>query len=81
MKRIYLKPEIFNIQCIEETIMLTESESARNIGGGPTQDSENPLTPGVNDWKDENQDPYANHGPGSGGAGNRSKTGMIWDEW
>ena len=81
MKRIYLKPEMFVIKYIEEAIMLSESESAREIGGGPTQDPENPMTPGVEDWDDEDDDPYQGGGQGSGGGGNRSKSGMIWDEW
>ena len=79
MKRIYLKPEMFIIKYIEEAIMLSESESTRNIGGGPTQDPEKPLTPGVNEWSDENQDPYGNQG--QDGHTNRAKSGMIWDEW
>lgn len=81
MKRIYLKPEVFAIRCIEEAVMLSESESARNVAGGPTEDREKPLTPGVEDWTDPDDDPYQGGGQGSGGSGNRSKSGMIWDEW
>ena len=81
MKRIYLKPEMFIIKYIEEAIMLSESESTRNIGGGPTQDSEKPLTPGVEDWNNKDDDPYQGGGQGNNGEGNRSKSGMIWDEW
>jgi hypothetical protein len=80
MKRIYLKPEMFIIKYIEEAIMLSESESTRNIGGGPTQDPENPLTPGVEDWTNEDDDPYQGGGQGGNGAGNRSKGG-LWDDW
>lgn len=79
MKCIYLKPEVFAIRCIEEAVMLSESESTRNISGGPTTDPEKPLTPGVNEWDKEDTDPYAGHGQGPGG--NRAKSGMIWDEW
>lgn len=81
MKRIYLKPEVFAIRCIEEAIMLSESESERNVSGGPTQDDDKPLTPKVEDWTDPDEDPYQGGGQGSGGGGNRSKSGMIWDEW
>lgn len=81
MKCIYLKPEILAINCIEEAIMLSESQNERNVDGGPTQDSENPLPPGVSEWEDNDQDPYGGAGQGSGGGGNRSKSGMIWDEW
>lgn len=81
MKRIYLKPEMFIIKYIDEAIMLSESESERNIAGGPTEDPENPLTPGVEDWTDPDDDPYQGGGQGSGGGGNRSKSAQIWDEW
>lgn len=84
MKRIYLKPEVFTVNCMQEGIMLTPSESTRNVGGGPTsKDNTNdkPLTPGVNEWTEEDQDPYGGKGQGTGGAGSRSKSGMIWDEW
>ena len=81
MKRIYLKPETLTILCIEEAIMLSESETQRNVDGGPTQTDEKPLTPKVEDWTDPDEDPYQGGGQGSGGSGNRSKSGMIWDEW
>lgn len=81
MKRIYLKPETLTILCIEEAIMLSKSESERNVSGGPTQDDDKPLTPKVEDWTNSDEDPYQGGGQGSGGSGNRSKSGMIWDEW
>ena len=81
MKRIYLKPEMVTINCIEEAIMLSESQNERNIGGGPTQDPEKPLTPGVSEWTSDDQDPYGGAGQGSGGGGNRSKSNTIWDDW
>ena len=81
MKRIYLKPETLAILCIEEAIMLSESETQRNVGGGPTQTDEKPLTPQVEDWTDPDEDPYQSGGQGNNGDGNRAKSGMIWDEW
>ena len=81
MKRIYLKPETLAIQCVEEAIMLSESETQRNVDGGPTQTDEKPLTPQVQDWTDPDEDPYQGGGQGNNGDGNRSKSGMIWDEW
>jgi hypothetical protein len=81
MKRIYLKPEVFIVKYMERAIMLTASESTRNVGGGPTQDPTNPLTPGVEDWNNSDDDPYQGGGQGSGGAGNRAKGFGAWDEW
>ena len=81
MKCIYLKPETLAILCIEEAIMLSESETQRNVAGGPTQTDEKPLTPEVEDWTDPDEDPYQGGGQGNNGDGNRSKSGMIWDEW
>lgn len=84
MKRIYLKPEIFSVNYIEEAIMLTQSESERNVSGGPTEKpdgDDKPLTPGVEEWTDPDDDPYGGEGSGTGGSGNRSKSGMLWDEW
>ena len=81
MKRIYLKPETLTILCIEEAIMLSESETQRNVDGGPTQTDEKPLTPQVQDWTDPDVNPYQGGGQGNNGDGNRAKSSMIWDEW
>ena len=78
MKRIYIKPEMVAMTCYIESVMLSKSESPREIAGGPYDDAgEKPLGPGVMDYNNPDIDPYGGHGQGSGGSGNRSKD---WDD-
>ena len=89
MKLIYLQPvtEVIT-SCYAETplmansILTPESDNERGIGGGPTNTGGGgtnlPVDAGETDG---NTDPYGGKGSGTGGDGNRSKTGMIWDEW
>ena len=78
MKRIYIKPEMVTLTCYIESVMLSKSESTRNIAGGPIEDAgDKPLAPGVMDYNDPDIDPYGGHGQGTGGGGNRSKD---WDD-
>jgi len=78
MKKCYMKPDCaVTAVNFAESYMLTDSESARNVGGDPT----NQGLPGTVGETDENTDPYHGHGQGSGGAGNRSKWGNLWDDF
>ena len=78
MKKCYMKPECAVIALgFTESHMLTDSESTRNVGGEPT----NQGLPGTVGETDENTDPYGGHGQGSGGNGNRSKYGNLWDDF
>lgn len=79
MKRIYIKPEMVAVTCKMESVMLSKSESPREIAGGPYDDAgEKSLPSGVLDYTDpETQDPFGGHGQGTGGGGNRSKD---WDD-
>ena len=82
MKMVYKKPEVLAITVMHfESLLLSQSETRRGTEGGPTQDGL-PTTVGETDGE---TNPYGDsegdHGQGSGGGGNRSKSGMIWDEW
>ena len=78
MKRIYIKPEMVAVTCKMESVMLSKSESQRNIGGGPVDVKDGKiLPPSVMDYNDPDIDPYGGHGQGTGGSGNRSKD---WDD-
>ena len=79
MKRAYQKPEVIDVTICGEIVMLRASESARNLGGGVTEkvDGEKVLSPKILEYENEATDPFAGHGQGTGGGGNRSK---VWDE-
>ena len=78
MKKHYFKPDSTVIVInFTEGHMLSDSETKRNVGGGPTDDS----LPGTVGETDEDTDPYGGHGQGSGGDGNRGKIGGgLWDD-
>ena len=78
MKRAYQKPEVIDVTICGEIVMLRASESTRNLGGGVTEkvDEEKVLQPKIYDY-DGQVDPFAGHGQGTGGGGNRSKD---WDD-
>lgn len=81
MKRIYIKPETLLVLPYGQIVMAVTSGAPRETGGAPTQEGL-PTTVGETDGE---TNPYGdedgNHGQGENGAGNRSKSGMIWDEW
>lgn len=79
MKRAYQKPEVIDVTICGEIVMLRASESTRNLGGGVTEkvDGEKVLPPKILEYDNEATDPFAGHGQGTGGGGNRSK---VWDE-
>lgn len=79
MKRAYQKPEVLDVTICGEIVMLRASESARNLGGGPVETvaGEKVLPTKVLEYDNMDIDPYAGHGQGTGGGGNRSKE---WDE-
>lgn len=79
MKRAYQKPEVIDVTICGEIVMLRASESTRNLGGGVTEkvDGEKVLSPKILEYENEATDPFAGHGQGTGGGGNRSK---VWDE-
>jgi hypothetical protein len=82
MKRVYMKPEaLVIVPMYSEHILQSASDSERNAAGGPTDTGDGINLPGTVGETDDDTDPYGGHGQGSGGGGNRSKTGMIWDEW
>jgi hypothetical protein len=76
MKRIYVKPETVVVAIQGRALMLSASESAREVGGDPTNNG----MPGTVGETDDDTDPYGGHGQGSGGGGNRSK-GSLWGDW
>ena len=84
MKMTYIKPEALTVTVMHfESLLLSASETGRGTGGGPTESEGQdgtplPTTVGETDGE---TDPYSGHGQGTGGGGNRSKSGMIWDEW
>ena len=78
MKIAYVKPETLAVAVMHfESLLLSQSEAPRETGGDPTSEGL-PTTVGETD---DDTDPYGDHGVGTGGGGNRSKSGMIWDEW
>lgn len=81
MKRIYIQPETLILLPYGQVVMEATSGAPRQIGGGPNDEG----MPGSVGETDGETDPYGDdeggHGQGSGGGGNRSKSGMIWDEW
>lgn len=88
MKMTYKKPEVLAVTVMHfESLLLSQSETGRGTDGGPTdstgQDG-SPLPTTVGET-DGTTNPYGDsegdHGQGSGGSGNRAKSGMIWDEW
>ena len=78
MKRAYQKPEVIDVTICGEIVMLRASESTRNLGGGPVEQTagEKVLPPKIYKY-DGQVDPFDGHGQGTGGGGNRSK---VWDE-
>ena len=78
MKKHYLKPDSTVIVInFTEGHMLSDSETKRNVDGGPTDDG----LPGTVGETDEDTNPYGGHGQGSGGSGNRGKIGGgLWDD-
>ena len=79
MKKCYMKPECCQFLTETGSHLLADStiDSTRNVGGGPTGDG----LPGTVGETDGETDPYEGHGQGSGGAGNRSKWGNLWDDF
>ena len=78
MKKCYMKPECAVIAIsFTESHMLSDSETARNVDGGPTGEG----LPGTVGETDDDTDPYSGHGQGSGGGGNRSKWGNLWNDF
>lgn len=82
MKMTYKKPETLAVAVMHfESLLLSQSETGRSMAGGPTEDGL-PSTVGETDGETNPfGDDEGGHGQGSGGSGNRSKSGMIWDEW
>ena len=80
MKMTYVKPEALTVTVMHfESLLLSQSETPREIGGGVTEGSDGlPTTTGETDGV---IDPFGNHGQSTGGKGTRAKSGMIWDEW
>ena len=82
MKMTYVKPEALSVTVMHfESLLLSESQTPRQIGGDPT-DNGLPTTTGETG---EGIDPFGGHGQGGststgGSSGNRSKGG-LWDDW
>lgn len=82
MKKHYMKPESFQFSIDKGCYLLADSiESGRFVDGDPTNTGDGVNIPGVVGETDENTDPYGGHGQGSGGNGNRSKYGNLWDDF
>ena len=79
MKKIYLRPETeLIVYRYQENLLQTASPTnLRNVGGGPSDEG----IPTVVGETEEDTDPFAGHGQGSGGGGNRAKGFGAWDEW
>ena len=82
MKMTYVKPETLAVAVMHfESLLLSQSETRRGVEGDPTNNGL-PTTMGETE---EGTNPYGddegNYGQGNNGDGNRSKSGMIWDEW
>ena len=78
MKMTYVKPEALTVTVMHfESLLLTDSETPREVGGDPTNNGL-PTTTGETDGE---TDPYSGHGQGTGGSGNRAKGVNLWDEW
>lgn len=74
MKKEYISPLMTMTAC-EEAGVLCQS---RSIAGGPVDEG---MPEVVGEYLDEDdQDPYAGHGQGSGGSGNRAP-GRYGDLW
>lgn len=77
MKKEYLKPHIKVSALMYELSLL---DGTRSTGGGvvnPGDDGPS-VNPGINETG-EGTDPYAGHGSGTGGGGNRSKSYNVWE--
>lgn len=85
MRRIYKKPETILVTCYGDIVLdstsIIKPEEGRGVDGGPTVTGDGVDLPGSVGETNENTDPYGGHGSGTGQGGNRSKSGMIWDEW
>ncbi len=75
MKRIYIKPQTDCVTYYGDVVMDSSSDSARNVGGGPTEEG----IPTVVGETGDDTDPYGGHGQGTGGGGNRGKEFDLWD--
>ena len=82
MKQTYIQPltEVVGVVMGSMIAASPVEESYRNIGGGPTEDGGLTLPTAVGETDGE-VDPYSSRGQGSGGSGNRSKGGGMWDLW
>ena len=77
MKKEYLKPRIKASSLQYELSLLAGTRAA---GGGvvtPGDDGKT-VSPEINETGG-NTDPYAGHGSGTGGGGNRSKAYQVWE--
>lgn len=87
MKQTYIKPELKSIVLLEQNQILGSSidiAAGRYSGGDPVSPSSGPAISGTVDETGGSTDPYTDSEgkpKGQGPGGNRSKTGMIWDEW
>lgn len=84
MKRIYIKPELITIANYGESLMLSQSQVGRKLGGGPSADKTGDIVipTEIKSYDGEmEKDPYGGHGQGTGGAGNRGKGfDDVWED-
>ena len=82
MKKIYLRPETeLIVYRYQESLLQTASPTnLRNVGGGPSE-ADGTRLPTVVGETDDDTDPFAGMGQGTGGGGNRAKGFGAWDEW
>ena len=76
MKKEYLKPHIKASSLQYELSLLAGTRAA---GGGVVNPGEGKeVSPEINETGGD-KDPYAGHGSGTGGGGNRSKAYNVWE--
>ena len=76
MKKEYLKPHIKASSLQYELSLLAGTRAAD--GGVVNPGEGNQVSPEINETGD-GKDPYAGHGSGTGGGGNRSKAYNVWE--
>ncbi len=79
MKKIYFAPSTMVMTISHEANLLSASneiEGDHQVTGDPTNDTNNPLTPGTGETSTDTN-PFGGHGSGTGGSGNRAK---MWDD-
>lgn len=78
MKKTYIEPKTTIVLMELQTMIAATLEGERNVSQEDFNNDGNPSVVGERTGTDD--DPTDDHTVG-GGSINRSKSGMIWDEW